>query len=218
VFPLLRYGNAAQASALLSQYNRLFSVITAIVAAMLTNTCSLEKRGSDDREKGPLADIAKEEYSMMEATEIARTVLLAWQSDDKFTLMKYLAPDFIAYDWLPMPISTGTFILIGHLFKAAFPDWNMNATDFRQDGERVHVKIQTTGTHTGNLVAALPGFPAVPPTGRKIALPENDLTLTLRNNRIARLDSRLQKSEGLFSIFTQLGLDPAQFSGVTLPS
>lgn len=154
----------------------------------------------------------------MEAIEIVRTTLFAWQNDDKYTLMKHLAPDFTVYEWFPMPISTGTFILMGHLFKTAFPDWSMNPTDFRQEGKQVHVTTRLTGTHLGTLIAVLPGFPAVTPTGRKLALPESQVTLTLRDQRIARVHSSKPTSEGIIQIFTQLGLDAAQFRGIALPS
>lgn len=154
----------------------------------------------------------------MEPIAIVRTALLAWQNDDKFTLMKHLAPDFMVYDWFPMPISIGTFMLMGHLFKAAFPDWSMNLTDFREEGERVFVTSRLTGTHTGKLVSVLPGFPAVPPTGRQIALPEEHVTLTLREQRIARLDVGTATNAGLILIFTQLGIDPAALRHIPLPS
>jgi hypothetical protein len=60
---------------------------------------------------------------------------------------------------------------LGALYRA-FPDWSYeydeSELDFRDDG-MIGVKWRQGGTHTGPL--GFPGFPAVPPTGRKVSIP-----------------------------------------------
>jgi len=140
----------------------------------------------------------------MDGSTIVTAVLNAWQRGDKITLLKYITPDFIIENWLPMPVSVGTFMLIGHVFHLAFPDWAISIDHIRQDGDQVEATYHSTGTHTGTLSTLIPGLPAVQPTGKSICLPGNIVSV-IRDNHIASIRSRTG-SEGIAVLFQQLGV------------
>jgi predicted ester cyclase len=141
---------------------------------------------------------------IVDGTAIVAAALNAWQRDDKITLLKYITQDFIAENWLPMPVSVGSFMLIGHVFHVAFPDWSINIDHMLQDGDQVDVAFHSTGTHTGILSTIIQGLPAVPPTGKSICLPGH-IVATLRDDHIANIRSR-KGSDGIAVLFQQLGV------------
>ena len=63
----------------------------------------------------------------------------------------------------------------GH--RASFPDWTEEVVDLVAEGDRVVSRYVSTGTHLGE-------FQGVPPTGRKVTIPEVSV-YRLENGRIA---------------------------------
>jgi predicted ester cyclase len=147
---------------------------------------------------------SESELPIMDGSTIVTAALNAWQRDDKITLLKHLAQDFIAENWFPMPISVGTFMLIGHVFHAAFPDWAINIDHIQQEGDQVDAAFHSTGTHTGILSTIIPGRPAVPPTGRSICLPGH-IVAVIRDDHIASIRSH-KGSDGIAMLYQQLGI------------
>ncbi len=141
----------------------------------------------------------------MDGIAIVTAALDAWRRDDKIILLKYLAQDFIVEDWFPMPVSVGTFILIGHVFHAAFPDWAITIDHIRQEDDLVEADFHSTGTHTGVLSTLIAGCPAVPPTGRSLWLPGH-LIATIRADHIVTLRSS-KGGKGIDMLYQQLGVD-----------
>src|SRR5579872_3173243 len=67
-------------------------------------------------------------------------------------------------------INKRRFLSFLRALYAAFPDWQYDhdETELRDDG--IAVKWRQCGTHTGTL--ALSGMVAIPPTGKKVTIPE----------------------------------------------
>jgi predicted ester cyclase len=141
---------------------------------------------------------------IVDGTAIVAAALNAWQRDDKITLLKYITQDFIAENWLPMPVSVGSFMLIGHVFHIAFPDWKINIDHIWQEGDQVETAYHSTGTHTGTLSTLIPGIPAVPPTGRSICLPGN-IAAVICDDHITSIRSRAG-GNSIAILFQQLGV------------
>ncbi|HLY32749.1 MAG TPA: hypothetical protein VKQ36_17125, partial [Ktedonobacterales bacterium] len=85
----------------------------------------------------------------------------------------------------------------------AIPDWNLNAHDFREEGDKVYVTDGITGTHTG-VLAAVPGVPPVPPTGKSIHLTPSAEVYTIRGNQVSRLEIT-SPAGGVVEIYAQVG-------------
>jgi len=68
----------------------------------------------------------------------------------------------------------------------------------------VIAKSHITATHTG--VLALPGLPPIPATGKKVALPEEVQTYTVKNGKMASLTTDGNPQAGIPGMLAQLGV------------
>src|SRR5712692_341608 len=68
----------------------------------------------------------------------------------------------------PMPAMEAFKIMSG--LTAAFPDIKFDIQQVTVNGNQATVKAQWGGTHTGTLSLAMPGMPAIPPTGKKVSV------------------------------------------------
>src|SRR6266566_227099 len=88
----------------------------------------------------------------------------------------------------------------------------LSTTIFIQDevehGDTVTAAVQITGTHTRKLVVPMPGMPLIPPTGKKIALPEEHMTFTFKGDKIASLASDNVPGGGVLGVLAQIGALP----------
>jgi hypothetical protein len=64
--------------------------------------------------------------------------------------------------------------------------FDFNASDFHEDGDVVTLNTAITATHNEPL-ALIPGVPVVPATGKRIQIPEERHTYTIRDGKLARL-------------------------------
>ena len=77
------------------------------------------------------------------------------------------------------------FLQMLRALYAAFPDWHYENDPPELRGEGVAVKWRQGGTHTGTF--ALPDFKPVPPTGRRVQIPEQYFFYAVRGGKIARI-------------------------------
>jgi predicted ester cyclase len=68
---------------------------------------------------------------------------------------------------------------------AAFPDWTYDSDEPELQADEIAVKWRQGGTHTGTL--ALPGIPAVAPTGKRVEIPEQFFFYRVRDDRIVEI-------------------------------
>jgi molybdopterin converting factor small subunit/predicted ester cyclase len=68
---------------------------------------------------------------------------------------------------------------------AAFPDWSYDHDEPELRGDEIAVKWRQSGTHSGTL--ALPGFPALAPTGKKVKIPEQFFFYRVSADRIIEI-------------------------------
>ena len=64
-------------------------------------------------------------------------------------------------------------------------------------------KAHITATHTG--VLSLPGMPPIPATGKKVALPEEVQTYTVKNGKLVALSTDGRPDAGIPGMLAQLG-------------
>ena len=63
------------------------------------------------------------------------------------------------------------------------------------------VRSHITATHTG--VLTLPGMPAIPATGKKVALPEEVQTYTVKNGKLVALTTDERPDAGIPGMLAQ---------------
>jgi hypothetical protein len=112
------------------------------------------------------------------------------------------------------------FILpIGELRKAeflrfmeglftGFPDWSFEHGRLRCGWDHATIELRMHGTHTGVLSLPLPGLAPIPPTGRQVVLPPQDIQYTLAGGRVARIEPARVPGAGVPGILEQIGVEP----------
>ena len=140
----------------------------------------------------------------MSNTDIVKTGLKAWESNDAQTLTPLVADDFVLSGPVPQPLGKQEFLGLMHVIHVALPDFAFNISSYEEEGDRVIAKSHITGTHTG--VLALPGLPPIPPTGKKVSLPEEVQTYTLKDGKLQALSTEARPDAGIPGLLSQLGV------------
>jgi predicted ester cyclase len=140
----------------------------------------------------------------MSNTDIVKTGLKAWENNDAQTLAPLVADDFVLSGPVPQPVGKQEFLGLMHVIHAAMPDFAFNISSFEEDGDKVIARSHITATHTGTL--ALPGLPPIPPTGKKVSLPEEVQTYTVRGGKFQMLATDARSDTGIPGLLGQLGV------------
>lgn len=81
----------------------------------------------------------------------AKTLFEALARGDEEVCSSYMADDFMVVGPTPQPLGKHEFIEVHKMLADAIPDFSFNTGDAREDGDKVTLTIQITGTHTGVL-------------------------------------------------------------------
>ena len=142
----------------------------------------------------------------MSAMEIVKAGLAAVEANDFKKLEGMLADDMVFAGPVPKPVGKHEFVGLQSLLLAAMPNWKFNPKDFKENGDVVTVTLQVTGTQTGELSLPMPGMPKIPASGKKVSLPSEASTFTVKNGKITRLDVASTPGGGVPGILAQLGV------------
>lgn len=140
----------------------------------------------------------------MSNTELVQTGMQAWERNDAATLSSLVAEDFTMTGPTQQPLHKAEFIGFMHILLAAFPDFAFNVSHYEEKGETVIAYSHITGTHAGTLT--LPGFPPIPASGKKVALPQEVQIYTLKNGQLQSLVTDARPDAGIPGILAQLGV------------
>jgi predicted ester cyclase len=77
------------------------------------------------------------------------------------------------------------FLAMLRALYAAFPDWHYEHGPPQVAGQIVTIRWRQAGTHTGTF--AWPGLRPVPPTGRRVQIPEHEFQYTIRRGKIVEI-------------------------------
>ena len=144
----------------------------------------------------------------MSGMDIVKAGLAAADAGDFAKLAALLADDMVFAGPVPEPVGKREFLGIQSAMQAGMPDWKFNASDFKEDGDKVMVTMQITGTHTGELKLPMPGMPPIPATGKRVSLPKEQTTFTLKDGKVVRLETAGVPGGGVMGILVQLGIAP----------
>lgn len=140
----------------------------------------------------------------MSNVDIVKKGLHAWEKNDEATLSPLVAGTFQLSGPLPQPLGKQEFLGLMHILHVAMPDFAFNVSSFEEQGNTVIARSHITGTHTG--VLALPGMPPLPATGKKVSLPEEVQTYTLKDGVIQQLITDARPDAGIPGMLAQLGV------------
>ena len=142
----------------------------------------------------------------MSGTDVVKEGMAAWSAGDATKLAALLTDDFTFAGAGPTPLNKEQFLALSRATHSAMPDWAFNARDWQENGDVVTVTVQITGTHTGTMPPIMPGFPAVPPTGKKVQLAEEHHTYTVRSGQAASAKTDAGATGGgLIAFYQQVG-------------
>jgi predicted ester cyclase len=142
----------------------------------------------------------------MKAIDTVKAGIAASEAGDIKKYESLLADDMVFAGPVPKPVGKREFIGLQTALLAAMPDWKFNASDFKENGDKVTVMVQITGTQTKELNLPMPGFPKVPPTGKRVSLPKELTTFTVKDGKITRLETANTPGGGVPGILSQLGV------------
>ena len=143
----------------------------------------------------------------MGAIDTVKAALAAVEQGDFKKVEEFTADDLAFVGPTPQPLGKREFLATQMALHTAFPDWRFNATDFSEAGDVVTANVQITGTHTGELSLPMPGFPKVPPSGKRISLPAQKTSWTIKNGKMSRLEAAPSPTGGVPGILAQLGVN-----------
>lgn len=121
----------------------------------------------------------------MSNTEIVQAFIAAWCSADWDTVSALTTDDLTFGNDADFVDKSG-LLAYGQDLLSAFPDLALNSRGFREEGDKVYVTSNITGTNTGTITRG-PDLPPVPPTGKRIDLPPEEEVFIIRGTQISHL-------------------------------
>ena len=105
---------------------------------------------------------------------------------------------------LNSPVDKKQYITAFSSLKKGIPDLQINLHDVEATGNKVHAWLNLTGTHSGEIPAAIPGFKKLTPSGKKIKTDDVELEISLKDDKIREIRN-VQSGKGVFNtIYAQL--------------
>jgi hypothetical protein len=142
----------------------------------------------------------------MSNTDLVKSALAAFESGDAKKAESLLSDDMVFSGAVPQPIPRNEFIGLQGALVAAMPDWKFNASDYKEQGDKVTLKVHISGTHTKPLSLPPMGIQSLPPTGKRVQLPYEPLTVTIKNGKAIRIESEHVEGGGVPGMLAQLGV------------
>ncbi|MFN2119338.1 MAG: nuclear transport factor 2 family protein [Anaerolineales bacterium] len=142
----------------------------------------------------------------MSGIDIVKAALAAAEAGDYAKVSGMLTDDMKFAGPVPNPVGKNEFIGIQSAMVAGIPDWKFNASDLKEEGDKVTGALQISGTQSKELKLPLPGMQPIPATGKHVSLPKEPVTFTIRDGKIARLESAVVPGGGVMGVLAQLGV------------
>jgi hypothetical protein len=129
----------------------------------------------------------------MQATDLAKAAIAAWETGDVQKLASCLSDDFVCWKLFPQPVGKQQFLDCMQAMMRAIPDWSfqaefLNEHPVRGDPQRtrVHFVTRISGMHSERFV--LLGLPVIPATDIRIALPLRHMNFNVKDGLIEEIE------------------------------
>src|SRR5262245_51829710 len=140
----------------------------------------------------------------MDAQTVVQAFYAAIEAGDMARVESYLTDHFTFSGPVPQPMSKTEFRAFMDALLAAMPDLKLNAKNFQVQGSKVTLTVQLTATHTATLHPIRPGMSPMPATSKKVALPEERVTITVRDDKLASLEVAPVPGGGVPGLLAQM--------------
>jgi predicted ester cyclase len=138
----------------------------------------------------------------MNIEQFAREVISKMTDLEK--LKGYFTADAVATGGvLPQPIPVTESLKVTSGLFAGFPDFKIDIKQVLVSGNQATVKVEWSGTQTSML--SLPGFPPIPPTGKKVSV-QDAYILTVQGDKVSRFQIDTPAGGGIPGALAQLGV------------
>jgi hypothetical protein len=136
---------------------------------------------------------------------VARTVMSAIESGDLAEARALIHDDFQFSGPVPQPIGPDAWLGVHGLLNSAMSDFRFNPSGFEQTDDGVRFNVALTMRHTGVLNLTPIGVTGVAATGKSIALPAEQASVTIKDGKLARWSNVTPADGGLVGIASQVG-------------
>ena len=146
----------------------------------------------------------------MSNLDVAKETVDALENKDWDAASALMADDFTFEGGTPEPIDKDGFLGLSKAMATAMPDWSYQAHDFAQldDDDDVSCTVNVGGTHTGQLNLPAMGITGVAPTGKSARSPDEKITLSIRDGKVAKLHADVPPNGGVAGVLQQIGVTP----------
>ncbi len=123
-------------------------------------------------------------------------VTTAWRGNDAITLVLGVLPQ-------AMP-AMDAFKMVGGL-NSGFPDLEFEVQQVTVNGNQAAVKAKVSGTTTTTLSLPMPGMPPIPPTGKKVSVPDV-FVVTVQGDKVSQMKVDSPADGGMPAMLAQLSV------------
>jgi len=141
----------------------------------------------------------------MSNIDVMKSGLAAFEARDMKKVDSLFSEDMVFAGPVPQPIGKHEFVGLQSALIAAMPDWKFNASDFKEEGDKVMAKFHISGTQTAPLSLPALGIQSFAATGKHVQLPYEQLTATIKNGKVTRLEAEHVEGGGVPGVLAQLG-------------
>jgi hypothetical protein len=140
----------------------------------------------------------------MSVEQVARDFITNMASADKVKAM--LTPDAMASGGvLPKAIPAMEAFGMVNGLNAGFPDLRFEVQQVTVNGNEATVKAKVSGTNTGVLTLPMPGMPPIPPTGKKVSVPDV-YVITVQGDKVSHMKVDSPAEGGIPAMLAQMGV------------
>jgi len=141
----------------------------------------------------------------MSNIDVLKAGFAAFETGDSKKVDSLFSDDMVFAGPVPKPVGKHEFVGLQTALVAAMPDWKFNASDFKEEGDKVMAKVHISGTQTATLSLPALGIQSFAATGKHVQLPYEQLTVTIKDGKVTRLESDNAKGAGVPGLLAQLG-------------
>jgi predicted ester cyclase len=140
----------------------------------------------------------------MSVEQVARDFISA-MADSKKVLGMLTADAMASGGVLPQTMPAREAFNLIAAMNAAFPDLKFDVQQVTVNGNQATVKANISGTQTGTLNIPMPGFPALPPSGKKVWA-KDAFVVTVEGDKVSHLQVDSPADGGIPAVLAQLGV------------
>lgn len=143
----------------------------------------------------------------MEETKIVEDFFNAIEKNDFNTAESLLSKNFKVFGVAPEPLGAKEYLGVHRAFNQGMPDFKFNYNISNVKNNIIETKVALTGTQTKEIPAPIPGLQNIPPTNKKVKMPEETVTITLKDKKIETVTLQNVPNGGLPGVLKQLGVE-----------